>query len=135
LGAVARAFAHIPIRPAYAAKTEAIFLASQPQRQGAEHRLLREIRHVKPLTRQDVAVAKWIVVAPARRIEPLVHVEVNFQLHVFETSATWAANASVHGSLDREHSVRLAQLQRNPDRFGERDSLERLDRHLVGNHH
>ena len=94
-----------------------------------------EIRHVEPLTRQDVALAKRLIVTPVGRVEPLVDVDVNLQIDVFQTGVAGAVNASVHGSFDRQHSVGFAQLQRHANRLGKGHPLERLDRHFVGNHH
>jgi hypothetical protein len=96
---------------------------------------LSEVRHVEPLARQDVALAERVVVSPVRGVEPLVDVDVNLQFDIFETRAAWAVNASVHGSFDCKHSVRLTQLQRHPNRLRKCDPLERLERHFVGDYH
>jgi hypothetical protein len=96
---------------------------------------LSEVRHVEPLTRQDVVLAERLIVTPTGGVEPLVDVDVDLQIDVFETRAAWAAKPSVDGSFDHEHTVGLAQFQRHPNRLRECDPLERLERHFVGDHH
>ncbi len=74
-------------------------------------------------------------VPPMRRIEPLVEVDVNLHVHVFEARVALAMDVRVDGALHREHSIGLADLELDPNRVGKDEPLERLDRHLVGHQH
>jgi hypothetical protein len=96
---------------------------------------LRQIRHVEPLARQDVTLAKRFDVTSVGRIEPLVEVDVDFEVHVLQTSIALAVHARVDAPLDREHPIGLAELEVNPNRFREDHPFKRLDSYLILDHH
>jgi hypothetical protein len=69
------------------------------------------------------------------RIEPLVEVDVDFEVHVLQTSIALTVHPRVDGPLDREHPIRLAELEVNPNRFREDHPFKRLDSYLILDHH
>jgi hypothetical protein len=135
LSGLARAFARIPVRPASRTKTPAFGAASQAHRQRAQQDLLRQVRHVEPVACQDVALSEGLDFAPVRRIEPLVHVDVQLHVYVFEAAVALTMNARIDTSLDDEHTVRLAQLELNSSPLGEEEALKGFNRHLIVDYH
>jgi hypothetical protein len=135
LRGLARAFARIPIRPASRAEAPAVRTASQAHRQRAQDALLRQVRDVQAIAGEDVALPKRVDLASVRWIEPLLDVDVDLHIHVLQASAALTMHMGVDGSLDGEHPVRLAQLERDADGLRKGDPFERLDPHLVGNEH
>src|SRR5262249_59489066 len=84
---------------------------------------------------QDVALPERIDVPAVRRVQPLVHVDVELHVHIFEATIALAVNARIDVPLDDEHSVCLAQLELDSNRLGKDETLEGLNRHLVADDH
>jgi hypothetical protein len=105
--------------------------APKTQRQGAEHILLRQVRHIEALTRQYVTLPERVFVAPMRGVEPLVQIHVKRQIDVFQAAIALAMDSCVHASFHNEHPIRLTQFKPYASRVRKEDSFERLDRHLV----
>ena len=132
---LARAFARVPVGPANRAKPSALRVAPESHGQGAQHALLRQIGHVQARARQDVALPKGLDFAAVPGVEPLVDVDVNPNIDVFEASIARAMYARVDASLDRQHAIRLMKLQLDVNGLGKLEPLEGLDRYLVGYQH
>jgi len=94
-----------------------------------------QIGHVEPFSRQHVALPKRLDLAPARGIETLVDINLQFEIHIFQASVALPVKLCVYRSLNDQHPVRLAQLELDPDRLREDDSFERFEPDLVGKHH
>jgi hypothetical protein len=97
--------------------------------------LLRKIGHIEPVARQHVALAERVDVAPARGIEPFVHLDVDHQIDVLEAAVALAVDPGIDSARDHEHPVRLTQLELHLDRFGENEPFEGLERHFVSDRH
>jgi len=130
-----RAFACISVRPADWAKTLTGRPAPQPHRHGAEEALLGQIGDIEPFSREHVALAKRIDIAPARGVESLVDVNVEHEIHIFQASVALPVKLCIYRALDDQQAIRLAQLERDPNRLREDDPFEWLEPHLVGKHH
>jgi hypothetical protein len=70
-----------------------------------------------------------------RGIETLVDINVQLEIHIFQASVALPVKLCVYRTVNDQHTVRLAQLERDPDRLREDDSFEWLEPDLVGNHH
>ena len=70
-----------------------------------------------------------------RRIQPLVHIDVELHPHIFEAAIALAMNSCVDAPLDDKHAVGLSQLELDSNRLGEDETLEGLNRHLIVDDH
>ena len=97
--------------------------------------MLRQVCNVETIARQHVAVAERIRFAIGLRIEPLVDLDVNLSIDVFQTRIAWSMCPRVHAALNRQHPVGVPKLETNPGGLWERDALEWLDLDLVVDQH
>ena len=128
-GAIARTGKFV--LPATIAQSLTPLVAEHRKRRRAEHELPREIGYVKPVTRQDVALAERVVLESTTRLQALLNGEMHRFVDPFQTPVAIAARLDIDRSDDLEAPVDAANFERNPSRFRKAPAFERLDGNAI----
>ena len=72
---------------------------------------------------------------PFDGIDPLVDVDVDAQVDIFQTGVALAMNPGINAARNGQHPISLPELELHANRLGKDHSFEGLDRYLVSDHH